>query len=164
MNVMPCKTLFCRQFCGMGRWRRGLADLPFAGRKFRRKGFDVGEGDGNFIVSVMRQPGANRSWIMGQIPVAASFQQALGFQGLPQRPARMPGCTLWGNAGRGTEKVPLPDVDREQMWLLPPSLDELLSLDHPARFVAEFMDSLDRDSWAELGVERKMVGGRSERG
>ena len=39
------------------------------------------------------------------------------------------------------------------MWLLPSSLDELLPLDHPARFVAEFVDALDTEGWAELGVE-----------
>ena len=49
--------------------------------------------------------------------------------------------------------MPLRDMDRERMWLLPPSLDELLPLDHPARFVAVFVDALDKGGWAELGME-----------
>ena len=49
--------------------------------------------------------------------------------------------------------MPLRDLDREQMWLLPPSLDELLPQDHPARFVGEIGDALTREDWSELGVD-----------
>ncbi len=39
--------------------------------------------------------------------------------------------------------MPLRPMFRDQGWLLPPALDELLSDDHPARFVAAFVDGLD---------------------
>ena len=48
--------------------------------------------------------------------------------------------------------MPLRPMSREQMWMLPPTLDELVAPEHPARFVAEFVDGLDRGEWFELDV------------
>lgn len=49
--------------------------------------------------------------------------------------------------------MPFREMTRDQMWLLFPTLDELIPADHPVRFVAEFMYTLDREEWAELGVD-----------
>ena len=48
--------------------------------------------------------------------------------------------------------MPNRPMNREQMWILPPSLDEMLEAGHPARFVAAFVDGLGRDGWGEIGV------------
>ena len=47
--------------------------------------------------------------------------------------------------------MPLRAMDREQMWLMPPSLGDLIPAEHPSRFVAEVVDALDREDWRSLG-------------
>ena len=44
--------------------------------------------------------------------------------------------------------MPFREMSQEQAWLLPPSLEELIPLDHPARFV----DALGQEAWADLDV------------
>jgi transposase len=48
--------------------------------------------------------------------------------------------------------MPLREFSRDKAWLLPPTLEELLPSDHPVRYVAAFVDELDRAAWYALGV------------
>lgn len=48
--------------------------------------------------------------------------------------------------------MPLRPLSREQTWLLPPNLDELIPADHPVRFVAAVVDTMAVNEWAELGI------------
>ena len=44
------------------------------------------------------------------------------------------------------------ELNRQKTWLLPPTLDELIPDDHPARFVSTVVDSLNQTIWSKLGI------------
>lgn len=48
--------------------------------------------------------------------------------------------------------MPVRPMTRDQMFLFPPSLDELVGPDHPARFVADLVGTLQAQDWREMGI------------
>ena len=50
--------------------------------------------------------------------------------------------------------MPQRPFTRDQTYLLPPTLDDWVAPTHPVRFVAAWLDGLEPDDWAALGIDR----------
>jgi transposase len=48
--------------------------------------------------------------------------------------------------------MPSREINRQQTWLFPPTLDEMINNDHPARFIASLVDSLDSAFWLKMNI------------
>ena len=49
--------------------------------------------------------------------------------------------------------MPMRPFSREQAWLMPPTLDDLVHEDRPVRFAAAFVDGLDAVAREELEID-----------
>ena len=52
---------------------------------------------------------------------------------------------VWGDEDAAT-------TSQSRTSLLSPALDDLLSQEHPARFVGAFVDGLPRDTWSAMEI------------
>jgi len=50
-------------------------------------------------------------------------------------------------------KMPLRLFSRQKTWLFPHNLDELITDDHSVRFIASFVDTIDENTWQQMGVD-----------
>jgi transposase len=48
--------------------------------------------------------------------------------------------------------MPVREFNRQQTWLFPPTLDELIPDDHPVRFVASVVDTVDDAVWRAMHI------------
>jgi len=48
--------------------------------------------------------------------------------------------------------MPVRPLTRDQLFLLPPNLDDLIPEDHPVRFVADFVESLGTEEWQQMEI------------
>jgi len=57
--------------------------------------------------------------------------------------------------------MPVRPHTRDQAWLLPPRLEDMIPPEHPVRFVGTFIDEIDLPGWRDFGIEPEALGAPS---